>query len=134
MEDKKDICANCIYYNPVFSNVGECRFNAPYIRKEQRHKMGVHCNETELIEEVCRTEFTHISVDGWCGQFRQRDTAAKSKMGTKKALKKKNVEKKLNDLFNDLRHNAYFVDYHAYYYKEANQIIRKHFEALVEND
>lgn len=38
------------------------------------------------------------------------------------------ISKELQDLFNDLQMNAYNKDYHTYYYKDANQIIRKHFE------
>jgi len=34
----------------------------------------------------------------------------------------------LMDLFNDLGKNAYNAEYHNYHFKEANQIIRKHFE------
>ena len=44
------------------------------------------------------------------------------------------VEFDLNDLFDDLQNNAYNVEYHNYYYKEANQIIRKHFEAHFNKD
>ena len=36
----------------------------------------------------------------------------------------------LTDLFDDLEKNAYNAEYHNYNYKQANQIIRKHFEAL----
>ncbi|TRZ80537.1 hypothetical protein D4R86_04255 [bacterium] len=35
----------------------------------------------------------------------------------------------LMDLFDDLQKNAYNAEYHNYHFKEANQIIRKHFEA-----
>jgi len=40
------------------------------------------------------------------------------------------IEFALTDLFNDLQKNAYNFEYHNYHYKEANQIIRKHFEAM----
>lgn len=39
-----------------------------------------------------------------------------------------NTSKELQNLFDDLQMNAYNSDYHTYYYKDANQIIRKHFE------
>lgn len=35
---------------------------------------------------------------------------------------------KLEMLFEELEENAYDIDTHSYYYKEANQIIRKYFE------
>ena len=38
------------------------------------------------------------------------------------------IEFMLTDLFNDLQKNAYNFEYHNYHYKEANQIIRKHWE------
>lgn len=40
------------------------------------------------------------------------------------------TSKKLKALYDDLQTNAYDNDYHSYYYKETNQIIRKHFEKL----
>ena len=39
-------------------------------------------------------------------------------------------EQALQELFNDLENNAYNSEYHNFYYKEASQIIRKHFEQL----
>lgn len=39
--------------------------------------------------------------------------------------------KELQDLFDELQTGAYNPTYHNYYYKEANQIIRKHVEALL---
>lgn len=47
---------------------------------------------------------------------------------TDEEFKKGIAEFDLNDLFDDLQKNAYNAEYHNYYYKEANQIIRKHFE------
>ncbi len=35
---------------------------------------------------------------------------------------------RLDKLFDDLQENAYDSIWHKYFYKEANQIIRKHFE------
>jgi alpha-ketoglutarate-dependent taurine dioxygenase len=43
---------------------------------------------------------------------------------------KHKTTKELKDLFDDLEMNAYNRDYHTYYYKDANQIVRKHFERL----
>jgi hypothetical protein len=40
----------------------------------------------------------------------------------------KSAEEALKELWNDLWENAYNPEYHNYSYKEANQIIRKHFE------
>ena len=40
------------------------------------------------------------------------------------------TSKALNKLYNDLEKNSYYSIYHVYTYKEANQIIRKHFEKL----
>lgn len=37
-------------------------------------------------------------------------------------------EERLKALFDELERDAYNAEYHNYYYKEANQIIRKHFE------
>jgi len=42
----------------------------------------------------------------------------------------KNTGKELENLFNDLEKNAYNID-HYYEFKEANQIIRKHFERIL---
>lgn len=44
---------------------------------------------------------------------------------------KTKLDPRLKDIFNDLRNNAYDVNWHSYNYKYANQIIRKHFEQLV---
>lgn len=43
---------------------------------------------------------------------------------------KDKISKELQGLFDELDKNAYNRDYHTYYYKDANQIIRKHFERL----
>ena len=40
------------------------------------------------------------------------------------------INDRLARLFYELEADAYNADYHNYYYKEANQIIRKHFERL----
>jgi hypothetical protein len=37
-------------------------------------------------------------------------------------------QERLKALFDELERDAYNAEYHNYYYKEANQIIRKHFE------
>ena len=42
----------------------------------------------------------------------------------------KTTEDKLQHLYNDLQNNAYNVEFHNYHYKEANQILRKHFERI----
>lgn len=42
--------------------------------------------------------------------------------------------KELKDLYDDLEKNAYDINYHTYYCKYANQIIRKHFERLQQQD
>lgn len=42
----------------------------------------------------------------------------------------KTTEDKLFDLYQDLKDNAYNSEYHNYHFKETNQIIRKHFEAI----
>ena len=41
------------------------------------------------------------------------------------------LQKELQDLFDELQTGAYNPTYHNYYYKEANQIIRRHVEALL---
>jgi len=43
------------------------------------------------------------------------------------------IDRKLQDLFNELNNKAYNVNYHNYRYKESNQIIRKHMEELLIN-
>lgn len=42
----------------------------------------------------------------------------------------KTMEEKLNKIFDELQKEAYNAEYHAYDYKSANQIIRKHFEKI----
>jgi len=42
------------------------------------------------------------------------------------------TSKALKNIFNDLWNNAYDAEYHHYEYKQANQIIRKHIEAMEE--
>lgn len=41
---------------------------------------------------------------------------------------------KLTALWDDLNENAYDPTWHKYYFKEANQIIRKHFESLLQQE
>jgi hypothetical protein len=41
----------------------------------------------------------------------------------------KMAEENLKKIYDELYENAYDIDFHGYHYKEANQIIRKHFEA-----
>ena len=43
------------------------------------------------------------------------------------------LDKRLQDLFDELEKDAYNQTTHNYYYKEANQTIRKHVEAIIEN-
>ena len=40
------------------------------------------------------------------------------------------LDKRLEKIFKELEDKAYDVDFHQYYYKETNQIIRKNFELL----
>ena len=42
------------------------------------------------------------------------------------------TSKALKNIFDDLWNNAYDAEYHHYEYKQANQIIRKHIEAMEE--
>jgi len=42
------------------------------------------------------------------------------------------TSKALRNIFDDLWDNAYNAEYHHYEYKQANQIIRKHIEAMEE--
>lgn len=42
------------------------------------------------------------------------------------------IEDYLNMIFNDLQKNAYDYDFHGYHFKEANQLIRKYFEAYAQ--
>lgn len=38
------------------------------------------------------------------------------------------MEEALNNLYDDLEREAYCLDTHTYLFKEANQVIRRHFE------
>ncbi|MCP4987996.1 MAG: hypothetical protein GY928_18675 [Colwellia sp.] len=43
------------------------------------------------------------------------------------------LDKRLQDIFDELQEVAYNPTYHNYYFKEANQVIRKHVEKLLES-
>ena len=44
-----------------------------------------------------------------------------------------NTEEILTELFAELEEKAYDITWHKYYYKEANQIIRRHVEKIKNN-
>jgi hypothetical protein len=44
-----------------------------------------------------------------------------------------NTEEILTELFAELEEKAYDITWHKYYYKEANQVIRRHIEKIKNN-
>jgi len=59
-------CKICKYYQDLTDSWGYCKFNAPFIRKEQRQKTN-----SELIEDICHKEWVKVGDYEWCGQFRE---------------------------------------------------------------
>ena len=66
-------CENCKYYQDVSNGWGYCKFNPPYIRKEQRYKTFDFGKNEELVEDICHKEWVHTNNYDWCGQFEQRE-------------------------------------------------------------
>ena len=64
-------CKTCTYYHDI-NSWGYCKFNAPFIRKEQRYKYNSE-GHSELIEDICHKEWVKVSDYEWCGQFRHKE-------------------------------------------------------------
>lgn len=68
----EEVCRNCHFYNQVWNNSGYCKFNAPVLRFEERYKVDVYCNPTELKEQVQHNEYPTTTNENFCGQFKKR--------------------------------------------------------------
>jgi len=67
---KTCVCKNCKYYLNIVEDWGNCKFNAPIVKKEQRYKPSLtRDHDKELIEEILSTEWTVVYDSDFCGQF-----------------------------------------------------------------
>jgi len=66
-------CKTCKYYQDV-NGWGYCKFNPPFVRKEQRYKYYPNgITSDTLIEDICHKEWVKVSDYEWCGQFVERE-------------------------------------------------------------
>ena len=72
-----EACKTCKFYYDIWDGSGYCKFNAPVLKKEQRQKYnsitGEHSN---LIEDICNTEWAKVSDWEFCGQWKENDLKA----------------------------------------------------------
>ena len=105
-----------------------------YLQPEQSESINNAKSESALNDYAKKAgeDFTKPSgiALGWraCYEWviltlKYEQSESKEAIETSKALK---------NIFDDLWNNAYDAEYHHYEYKQANQIIRKHIEAMEE--